>query len=61
MGLKNRDLIVARIQYLESIRSYLYSCATEATILVDSNMKKTFLSFRDKLNDVIDDLYLELT
>ena len=61
MKRKNRDLIVARIQYLESIRSYLYYCAKEATILTDSKIQDTFLTFRNKLNNVIDDLYLELT
>lgn len=56
----SRDLIVARIQYLESIRSYLYSCTNEATVLLDKRMSRAFSDFRKDLNDIVDDLYLEV-
>lgn len=56
----SRDLVVAKIQYLETIRSYLYDSATKATVLTDLRISGLFFNFRDQLNNVIDDLYLEL-
>ena len=56
----SRELIVAKIQYLETIRNYLYDSATKATILTDLRISSLFFNFRDQLGNVIDDLYLEL-
>ena len=60
MKKKNRELIVAKIQYLETIRNYLYDSATKATLLTDLRISSLFFNFRDQLNSVIDDLCLEL-
>lgn len=57
---QSRDLVVAKIQYLETIRSYLYESAIKATLLTDLRISSLFFNFRDQLNNVIDDLYLEL-
>lgn len=56
----SRDFVIAKIQYLETIRSYLYESATKATALTDLRISSLFFNFRDQLNNVIDDLYLEL-
>ena len=60
MKRKNRDLSIAQIQFLESIRNYMYYCSNETTILVDSRISKVFMNFRQELNNIIDDLYLEI-
>ena len=61
MKRKSRDLSIAQIQFLESIRNYMYYCSNEATILVNKRISETFLNFRQELNNIIDDLYLELS
>lgn len=59
MGSK-RLLIIAKIQYLETIRNYLYDSATKATVLTDLRISSLFFNFRDQLNNVVNDLYVEL-
>ena len=60
MKRKSRDLSIAQIQYLETIRNYLYYSANEATTLVDKRISKAFIDFGQELNNIIDDLYLEV-
>ena len=38
----------------------MYYCSNETTILVDSRISKVFMNFRQELNNIIDDLYLEI-
>jgi hypothetical protein len=60
MKKKSRDLSIAQIQFLESIRNYMYYCSNEITILVDKKISEVFMNFRQELNNIIDDLYLEV-
>ena len=60
MKRKSRDLSIAQIQFLESIRNYMYYCSDEAPVLVDKRISEVFMNFRQELNNIINDLYLEV-